>query len=351
MGIMDGLSLAGDESIILTLQDVVVNGVRNEVILTSLRLVIVESGKDHVHHAEISLETISSAVAGENKFHEPTIELSLLLPSGDSQTRDLVFFQRPGVLKTGERDQLLSKLKSCIASVRAQVPGPAATVPHDPEVAAEPGAPPQQALDIPTGRTPDGISPVMERMPRGPEDPLKNSRIVPVLDRVPLRAFPLLLVIFVAVVGGMITFTVILHENPAAFATHVTVSPAAPQAGAGAAPAAVVPAVTSQPASTATPAPTPVPTIAIPRSGVWVRVQYNGTFIGSVGAKGILRQVNATGDRFYQILARDGIVDISLEKQEASGEPLAVALYKDGALVRQSATSVPKGSINLHISL
>jgi hypothetical protein len=191
-------------------------------------------------------------------------------------------------------------------------------------------------------------------MPRGPENPLKNSRMVNLLERVPFKAFPALLVIFVAVVGGMITYMAILHENPAAFATHATVSPAvagARQAGAGPASAAPAPTAPPQPESTLAPAPTPPPTLTIPHSGVWVRVQYNGTFIGSVGAKGLLRQVNATGDRFYQIVTRDGIVDISLEKQEASGEPLAVALYKDGSLVRQSTTSVPKGTINLHVSL
>jgi hypothetical protein len=311
-----------------------------------MRLVLVESEKDHVHHAEIGLETIGSAVAGENKFHEPIIELAILLPSGDAQVRELVFFQRPGIQRIGERDQLLSKLKSCIASVRAQAPTAPPTLPHDTGAAAEPGGLLTPAPDIPTGKTPASISPVMERMPRGPENPLKNSRMVNLLERVPFKAFPALLVIFVAVVGGMITYIAILHENPAAFAT-----PGARQAGAGPASAAPAPTAPPQPESTLAPAPTPPPTLTIPHSGVWVRVQYNGTFIGTVGAKGLLRQVNATGDRFYQIVTRDGIVDISLEKQEASGEPLAVALYKDGSLVRQSTTSVPKGTINLHVSL
>jgi hypothetical protein len=59
--------------------------------------------------------------------------------------------------------------------------------------------------------------------------------------------------------------------------------------------------------------------------------------------------VNATGDRFYQILAKDDIIDISIGKQDASGDPLTVGLYKDGALVKQSNTSVPLGTIDLHI--
>jgi hypothetical protein len=61
--------------------------------------------------------------------------------------------------------------------------------------------------------------------------------------------------------------------------------------------------------------------------------------------------VNATGDRFYQILANDGIIDISIGKQEASGDPLTVGIYKDGALVKQSNTSTPRGIIDLHFNL
>ena len=106
---MDGLSLASDESIILTIQDIVVNGVRNEVILTGIRLVLVESEKDRVHHEDIRLDTIGSVVAGENKFHEPTV--TIILSSGEAPGRELVFFQKPGFLRVGERDQLIAKLR------------------------------------------------------------------------------------------------------------------------------------------------------------------------------------------------------------------------------------------------
>jgi hypothetical protein len=61
--------------------------------------------------------------------------------------------------------------------------------------------------------------------------------------------------------------------------------------------------------------------------------------------------VNATGDRFYQILAKDDIIDISIEKQDASGDPLTVGIYKDGGLVKQSTTSTPRGIIDLHFNL
>ena len=346
---MDGLSLASDESIILTIQDIVVNGVRNEVILTGIRLVLVESEKDRVHHEDIRLDTIGSVIAGENKFHEPT--LTIILSSGEAPGRDLVFFQKPGFQRIGERDQLIAKLKGHIplSKVKAEelvsllpsVQGTTETAPETPggaELGGEENAfsPPQPQRSEQV--TPDSLYPP------------KDSPVVTILERVPFKAFPALLVIFVAVVGGMITYAAILHENPAALTWHTTVSPIAPGAAAGPAPAGPAPTATPEATPQVT-VPPPPPTIAIPPSGVWVRVQSPGTFVGSVGAKGLLRQVNATGDRFYQILAQDDIIDISIEKQDASGDPLTIGIYKNGALVKQSNTTTPRGIIDLHFNL
>ena len=344
---MDGLSLASDESIILTIQDIVVNGVRNEVILTGIRLVLVESEKDRVHHEDIRLDTIGSVVAGENKFHEPTVTITLF--SGEAPGRELVFFQKPGFLRIGERDQLIAKLRGQIPLSKVQAEEPVSLLPSVQQgTEATPGT-------IGEAEAGGGLDAPLPSQPQRRQDetplslyPPKDSPVATLLERIPFKAFPALLVIFVAVMGGIITYGVILHENPAALSWHTTVSPAVPGAAAGPAPAGPPPAVT--PAATPQVAvPPPPPTIAIPPSGVWVRIQYPGTFIGSVGAKGFLRQVNATGDRFYQILAKDDIIDISIGKQDASGDPLTVGLYKDGALVKQSNTSVPLGTIDLHI--
>ena len=349
---MDGLSLASDESIILTIQDIVVNGVRNEVILTGIRLVLVQSEKDRVHHEDILLDTIGSVVAGENKFHEPTV--TIILSSGEAPGRELVFFQKPGFLRVGERDQLIAKLRGQIPVSKVQADEPVSLLPSVQGTETAPGTPGGAETggndDVPVPTQPQR----REQVTPDSLYPPKDSPVVTILERIPFRAFPALLVIFVAVVGGMITYAAILHENPAALTWHATghttISPIAPEAVAGLAPSAQTPAA----APAATPevtVPPPPPTIAIPPSGVWVRVQYPGTFIGSVGAKGFLRQVNATGDMFYQILAKDDIIDISIGKQDASGDPLTVGLYKDGGLVKQSTTSTPRGIIDLHFNL
>jgi hypothetical protein len=345
---MDGLSLASDESIILTIQDIVVNGVRNEVILTGIRLVLVQSEKDRVHHEDIRLDTIGSVIAGENKFHEPTV--TIIFSSGEASGGELIFFQKPGFQRIGERDQLIAKLRGHIPVSKVQAAEPVSLLPSVQGTETAPGT--SRGAEV--GGNEDAPVPTQpQRSGQVTPDslyPPKDSPVVTILERVPFKAFPALLVIFVAVVGGMITYAAILHENPAALTWHTTVSPIAPGAAAGPAPAGPAPAVTPAATPEVT-VPPPPPTIAIPPSGVWVRVQSPGTFIGSVGAKGLLRQVNATGDRFYQILAKDDIIDISIEKQEASGDPLTVGIYKDGALVKQSNTSTPRGTIDLHFNL
>jgi hypothetical protein len=342
---MDTLYLHSDESIILAMQDIVANGVRIEVILTSIRLMLVESEKERVLYEDIPLETIGSVVAGENARFEPTITLSLNTPAGEPRTVELIFFQRPGIIKTGERDQLAAKLKERLSPSRVQVRGDA-PVPSVKDADEKPGAPPEAgpallpeapaAAHIPlTGRIHSGSS--RHHTPSVPES---------LIDRIPLIAIPALLVILVAVVGGAFTYVQIQHELSAGLTAPAPVPTIMPQAIANPAPA-----IQQTPAGQVIPTASPPPAVIIPPSGVWVRVQYNRTFIGSVGAMGILKQVNATGDRFYQIPARGGIIDISIAKQDGSNDLLEVGVYRDGTLVQRSKTSTPAGIVDLHVNL
>jgi hypothetical protein len=93
--------------------------------------------------------------------------------------------------------------------------------------------------------------------------------------------------------------------------------------------------------------PTPVPSLMIPEKGVWVKVQYTGSFAGRVGTSGNLRLVNATGDQYYQIPINDGIVEVVVQKQDGSGDVLTVEIYQNGRLVTRSTKATPYGTIEL----
>ena len=92
----------------------------------------------------------------------------------------------------------------------------------------------------------------------------------------------------------------------------------------------------------------PLPVASIPQTGVWVRVYYPGNFTGSVGPVGLMREVNSTGDQFYQLPISSGTIEGSIQKQDGSAKTLVVAIYKDGALVTRLETAVPLGVIYLN---
>jgi len=105
------------------------------------------------------------------------------------------------------------------------------------------------------------------------------------------------------------------------------------------------------------PAPSPViqatpyaslPEVSIPPSGVWVRVFYPGNFVGSIRANGQLREINSTGDQFFQFPITGGIIEGSVGKQDGSADNLILEVYRNGAVVTQSFTSTPFGVVDIH---
>jgi hypothetical protein len=105
----------------------------------------------------------------------------------------------------------------------------------------------------------------------------------------------------------------------------------------------IVPIVTVQP--------TPAPLLTlIPADGVWVRIEYPGTFIGRVGNPELMHPTSGSGVQLYKILWSDRIVQVSAQKQENSGDTLLVEVYNNGTLIKRSSTRVPMGSIEILIN-
>ena len=113
------------------------------------------------------------------------------------------------------------------------------------------------------------------------------------------------------------------------------------------------PVVTSPPPAELTTVVTPVPStpvqVAIPQTGVWLRVTYPGSYNGTYGPIGYYQaQVADTGDHFYQIATVEGPVAASIKKQDGSANNLEVAVYKDGNLIKKESTTRPMGTIDFH---
>jgi hypothetical protein len=107
-------------------------------------------------------------------------------------------------------------------------------------------------------------------------------------------------------------------------------------------PPLVVSIVTVQP----TPTPLPAP---VPSDGVWVRIEYPGTFIGEVGNTEIMHPVFGSGVQIYKIHWSDRAVQASAQKQENSGDTLQIEIYNNGTLIKRSSTRAPMGSVNILI--
>jgi len=107
------------------------------------------------------------------------------------------------------------------------------------------------------------------------------------------------------------------------------------------------PVIQQTPTPQVTPIPSLPPQVIIPATGVWVRVAYPGNFAGRVGTPGTMRPVTGAGDHFYQIPTMNGTVEVSIQKQDGSGNVLAIEVYKNGAMIKRRTTTAPKGTIEL----
>jgi len=124
---------------------------------------------------------------------------------------------------------------------------------------------------------------------------------------------------------------------------HVSVGPAITGA---ALPATAAPTLTSTPAI---PEPTAFPVqYSLPATGVWVHVAYPGNYTGTISPNGQRQDINASGDRMYQMVMKNGTIDAVLEKADGSANALAVEVYKDGTLIDLANTTIPLGSVEIH---
>jgi hypothetical protein len=111
---------------------------------------------------------------------------------------------------------------------------------------------------------------------------------------------------------------------------------------------AVEPTATSHPPTAGPPVIVPTQTPAtIPANGVWVRVDYLGSWQGSYGKAGDLIPAIDSGVRQFQIENPNSTIQASFQKQDGSSHELVVEIYKNGAVIKRGTTTAPKGSVEI----
>jgi hypothetical protein len=377
-----------DESIILTTHNVSFDSVVTEVIFTNQRLILFDSRHAQFRYQTIPLATIETVMIREDTQDNPVIFLSIapLTPDSPPQSKELTFSRQTTGDRKQECEDWVKQLKEQIASVRSQPLSPPQPVPHQdtdiifedistsgpgsvPEVSTLPETPagPEEPL-VNTSLTwreadavsiaglPDTVTPAAPEPERSPvqdstETTEKGPLPPPPLPPTDQPSKPKLIavtaiIVILAIVTGAFIYATILQGNESGSAVPL-----------------VTPAITTTTTTIPTPSlpptptpqitvqPTPPPTVMIPEKGVWVKVHYAGNFTGRVGTSGNLKQVNASGDQYYQIPITDGIVEVLLQKEDGSGNLITVEVYQNGRLVTSSTKATPYGTIEVRESI
>ena len=109
-------NLYSDESIVLNAQNVKVKSVSFEAVLTTRRLILVDSKKHLIAPQEILLATLRDIEAGENAIRDPTITLSIITTTGATRQMILTFSKTSGGDRRRERDEWIKALRQNMAS-------------------------------------------------------------------------------------------------------------------------------------------------------------------------------------------------------------------------------------------
>jgi len=340
-----------NESILLSTHNVVINTIPAEVILTNQRLMVMDTRHTRLLPQDIPFSSIETVTIGDNSEMEPVLSLSIVMKDDTRHMLGITFTQPPKTRRTGERDEWAVKLKE--AGVAAQqehglvpaellppwVPGP---LPGDAD--GDEGAPDKPGEQF-------QYAPLSPRKPRS--DPKKSRKGI-------ITAV-LAVIVIIALAAGVYFLAPQFTGTPGTVTPTVTATTVATTVPTTTVPITAVP-ITTEPtiAITATPvattiSPTPVVTTSPAsdptQSGVWIHIVYPGNYSASFGTSGRLKEIHGSGEQFFQIPAKDQIVEATVEKSDDAGSALTVAILNDGVIAGQETTASPHGTVELHVDL
>jgi hypothetical protein len=146
------------------------------------------------------------------------------------------------------------------------------------------------------------------------------------------------LVFGIVILGMLVAGCTQSSPSPAPAAT-VTTVPVPTTAG---------PQVSVSPGSVIIPNVTP---LVIPADGVYVYVDYLGSFAGSYGAPVNLQTVQDSGERLYLLEGMNGTVSAGFAKLDSSTHTLTVRIYENGRILNSGTSDSPRGMVNITAGL
>jgi hypothetical protein len=145
--------LYSDERVVLQAQNVKVKSVSFEVVLTTRRLVLIDTKKHSIPPQEINLATLKDVEIGENAIRDPTITISIITISGNTRQMVLTFSKTSGGERRRECDDWVRALRQNITSTiyHPVTPVPPRTEPAPP---VQPPAPAPHRIEVTTTQPP-----------------------------------------------------------------------------------------------------------------------------------------------------------------------------------------------------
>jgi hypothetical protein len=343
--------LNNNESIILSTHNVVINTIPAEAILTNQRLILVDARHTQLRPQDVPFVAIETVTIGDNSAMDPVLSISVVTPDETRHQLGMTFTQLPKTKRVGERDEWAVKLKELSNEVQH---GHGAQ-PSDLLPPWVPGPLPEEEGEVPDLASPDDKFHNPPLMPRKPKTPAPGSRKMLVVGGI------LVLVIIIAVAGYFLAPSLLAKggatepvPTPTVTTSPVTTVPTTPQVEQTVVQTAGTTLVPT-PSLSVAPSLTAIPTTAVqsglPTTGIWVRITSAGNFTGSVGTSGSMKDVTGSGDRFYQIPAKNEIIDATIQKADESGNLLTVTIYNEGVVAKSGSVSSPHGTVDLQADL
>ncbi|NLD56961.1 MAG: hypothetical protein GX651_02360 [Methanomicrobiales archaeon] len=329
--------LSTNETIILSAHDLVINTIPAEAILTSQRLMLVDKIHPRILPQDIRFTAIETVTTGENADSDPAFSLSIITPDGTRQPLEVIFPQKPRGDRTVERDEWATRIRG-LSQQAQEESGVIAMELRPPFV---PGEVPE-AVD---SQEPGEDNPARPRI-RSPSLSERRNKAAGASRARTIGIVALTLIVVAIVAAGIVFFApslLPLLPTPATQPPVPTVT------------ATATPVPTPSPTETQAPVPTPEVTVvspqqekpAVPQTGIWVHVVYDGRFTGTAGPPGRFRDIAGSGDQFYQLSAKDEIVFAYITKPDNSGNPLTVEIYDEGEMVKAQTITKPGGTLEI----
>ncbi len=376
-----------NEAILLTTHNVNFNSIVAELILTNQRLIIFDSLHPQFRYQTLPLASIETVMVTEDAQSNPVMYLSVTSTTPDTapQSKEFTFLRQTGGDRRQECDVWIKQLKMQIASVREQrlrtvqpsppedtdlifdepktpFPEPVTGEPAPQEIPPEPvesavsPPPPLSAEDTvretesqgPAPETPVSDEQVPQTDAGDAQKELLSSRSdqTPASGKSKALAIGAIVIVFIALAVMAFLYSTMPGEPPATPVTPV-ITPALTTA----ATTIATPAVQQTPSPKITQVTTVVPVKMIPEKGIWVRIDYAGNYTGRIGSSGDLKQVNASGEQYYQLAITEGIVEATIQKQDGSGKALTIEVYQNGRMMARSTKTTPLATIDLRVEL